>query len=686
MAVLPTPYGDRVVPRASRPVAQVSEDAAAAPGRAVARMGNVVNDAALFVQDREDTAAAKERDAYVSDEIRKLLYDPDTGFSNMYGKDAVAARGAAFERLKQLREVAQKDISNGAKRKLDASLQKRIDGAEQFVDRHTGAQRNAWLEGASTARIEAAEQDSLLSGDISQAFDVISGELTQRADREGWDAAKLDVELERAKSGLVYNQALKMANVNPEAALEYVNARTDDLRPSEALKLKAELEPLAKQYQGRRIGREAFGSLGNMSAALKVAGDSLGMNETDKAEALKAYLADGGVSLDPAKTAWCAAYVNATLAQAGMSGTGSNMARSFLNWGLEVSEPKKGDLVVLSRGKDPASGHVGFFEGYDRAGNIRILGGNQNNAVNVSVYPASRVLGYRRAKPQITMPDDAGSKIAEIMQIDDPRVRKAALDEFNSFYAVAENQRKVQMQAATNAAYSWMVEEGNSPLDLDIETQKILGQDAMDSLLTSYNKRTSGKKDVSDPRVYSELRKMQSRDPDAFASANMLEYADSLSTSDLKKFIDEQNNPPSEEDLNSASRLMSVASSVLEEFKIKDNDNGAAITNGLQYRLLKWQDEFFAREGRKPTDTEIYERAASELIPVVRGGADWVPFNEGTTFAIEYALDGAEPVVINGVTIPGDVVAEQVVLIKERDGEVTNESLMSALTELLEGM
>lgn len=134
-----------------------------------------------------------------------------------------------------------------------------------------------------------------------------------------------------------------------------------------------------------------------MANPIDTAAAALGLNEGDKATALNEYLANGGVNLDPAVTAWCAAFMNATLAQSGMKGTGSNLARSYLEWGQPVDKPQRGDVAVFSRG-DPNGpyGHVGFFEGYNADGSIRVLGGNQGDAVSVSSYGADQLLGFRR--------------------------------------------------------------------------------------------------------------------------------------------------------------------------------------------------------------------------------------------------------------------------------------------------
>jgi len=129
----------------------------------------------------------------------------------------------------------------------------------------------------------------------------------------------------------------------------------------------------------------------------QLAAQQMGMNENAQNAALQEYMSNGGVNLDPAVTAWCAAYVNATLAQTGYKGTGSNLARDFLDWGVDVQDPQKGDLAVFWR-DDPNGpyGHVGFFDGYNDDGTIRVLGGNQGNSVSIAGYSPDQLLGFRR--------------------------------------------------------------------------------------------------------------------------------------------------------------------------------------------------------------------------------------------------------------------------------------------------
>ena len=93
-------------------------------------------------------------------------------------------------------------------------------------------------------------------------------------------------------------------------------------------------------------------------------------------------------------TAWCAAFVGACLDRAGLVGTQSLLARSYLDWGQPAAEAEPGVIAVLSRGSDPALGHVGFLVGLteDR---LVLLGGNQSDAVTVEAFDRARLLGLR---------------------------------------------------------------------------------------------------------------------------------------------------------------------------------------------------------------------------------------------------------------------------------------------------
>ena len=109
------------------------------------------------------------------------------------------------------------------------------------------------------------------------------------------------------------------------------------------------------------------------------------------------------VGVDPVRTEWCAAFVNAILEIEGIPGSESVsenplMARSFLKWGSPINpqDIKRGDIVVFPRGREGWKGHVGFYVGRHSSGKWIILGGNQQNQVRYDLYNPRLALGIRR--------------------------------------------------------------------------------------------------------------------------------------------------------------------------------------------------------------------------------------------------------------------------------------------------
>ena len=148
---------------------------------------------------------------------------------------------------------------------------------------------------------------------------------------------------------------------------------------------------------------------------LEVAKAWLGYDEAnpEQAQALSAFFTKAGISdpstggaLDPNKTAWCAAWLNGVLFESGIEGSGSPVAKSFLDVGESVGngDVQVGDIIVLDRPATNATwdGHVGIVSSINPDGTYQVLGGNQNNSVSISTYGANNVVGLRRVtKPAV---------------------------------------------------------------------------------------------------------------------------------------------------------------------------------------------------------------------------------------------------------------------------------------------
>lgn len=89
---------------------------------------------------------------------------------------------------------------------------------------------------------------------------------------------------------------------------------------------------------------------------------------------------------------WCAEFMNMVERKMGRRGTGSAMAKSFANYGRRVSNPRPGDIAVLSR---RGGGHVGYVMSV-QGNKVKLISGNHGRKVGIGTYPRSRVIAFVR--------------------------------------------------------------------------------------------------------------------------------------------------------------------------------------------------------------------------------------------------------------------------------------------------
>ncbi|KAB0583649.1 TIGR02594 family protein [Ideonella dechloratans] len=110
---------------------------------------------------------------------------------------------------------------------------------------------------------------------------------------------------------------------------------------------------------------------------------------------ITAYHAGTNIAGYDDKVSWCSSFVNWCFERCGVRGTGSALARSWLDWGEALDVPVPGCVVVLWReSRESWKGHVGYYLRHELQ-DVVLLGGNQLGAVQEHRYPLETVLAYR---------------------------------------------------------------------------------------------------------------------------------------------------------------------------------------------------------------------------------------------------------------------------------------------------
>lgn len=141
--------------------------------------------------------------------------------------------------------------------------------------------------------------------------------------------------------------------------------------------------------------------MSNRGLIIQLAASQIGTKEIAGSihnKAIVDYAQEAGIEwIKDDETAWCSTFINWVAHKLGLPKSGSAAARSWEKVGKGVTFPTPGDIVIFWR-KFPNSGygHVGIYMGHTNDGNsVFVLGGNQNNEVNITPLPKNRIVDFR---------------------------------------------------------------------------------------------------------------------------------------------------------------------------------------------------------------------------------------------------------------------------------------------------
>ena len=92
---------------------------------------------------------------------------------------------------------------------------------------------------------------------------------------------------------------------------------------------------------------------------------------------------------------WCGTFCAQVFKEAGLEHKIPKeffRAKAWENAGTKLDKPAYGCVVTFTR---DGGGHVGIVVGKTKTGMLKVLGGNQSNAVNIADFDPKRVTAYR---------------------------------------------------------------------------------------------------------------------------------------------------------------------------------------------------------------------------------------------------------------------------------------------------
>ncbi|MBX3503240.1 MAG: hypothetical protein KF889_27670 [Alphaproteobacteria bacterium] len=206
----------------------------------------------------DNEAIVKGADARLGETEQSLLFDPQTGYLNLQGQDALTKAPAVIDayREAQAREMATM-VDDDQRQMLQDLNERRLASFSTQVERHTEAERIRWYDEAGERRIAQMQADARLhwSDDalLRRALGTTRAEVNEQAERHGWDSALTETTLRR-QTGRTLVAAIEAAVERDPERARSLRARYDHhIEASD----QAALDALLAEAQTREHARQA---------------------------------------------------------------------------------------------------------------------------------------------------------------------------------------------------------------------------------------------------------------------------------------------------------------------------------------------------------------------------------------------------------------------------------------------
>jgi hypothetical protein len=518
---------------------------------------NLNEAAALRLKKLDDETAAKEAQTNFSNWKRNALHGTG-GFLSLSGKAAIAAGPEVVKQSQKARDDFGKDLSPDARTQYEQQTQDDQTDVEKTSIDHSMDARRENVQEVYNDRVRSLTDDIVVNfgnpEKEAQSREFLDNEIEYNGILNNKSPEEIDNDKQRIHFDLNRQIAEDLATKDPIGIHKIISENPDFLREEDKSEVLEHLKPLLIEANSENQFIAIASDIHMPNGYVGTPSDPYIQDEMHTVvrpeifrDTLYTFTQNiTGDGTEPNVTPWSTEIVNNVFGLPVGVGKQNISAKAFRLFGNATDSPKTGDIVVTNDENQEV--RVGFFQGYDKDGNILVLGKHAEEPSHIAVKGVSpeRLISFRTAgnvdSRTLRMANYSLQGLSELDRkadgISDPDVRAATRKKLENYYtgkkANVDNSRDETMQSVMK-----LIEKQPEfdPNKMSLENQIIVGRSGM-KILNEYAERVRLNANVktNEHQLY-KLNDLFAKNPEAFKDIDLYNYRLKLSDSDWKEVL-----------------------------------------------------------------------------------------------------------------------------------------------------
>ena len=248
-------------------------------GVAIDKTSDLMAKRAMLMATEDNEARAKAKDTVLNDTLRGMLFDPERGYFNKKGSDAVEAYKPTMEAAKKLVNETAAAIPEGEARRMFTDIaNRRLDASLDSMSRHASIERRTYLDGVSIARADSSANDAVAyatdPAKREAALNVARSEIITFGRDHGEPAEVTQNKLRNMETKTYVGIVQRIAITDPEGAAKYYEEKRHQIDGQQQGPVESFLKVKTERY---RSTADADAIMGRGTSSPY--GDKVGLNE-----------------------------------------------------------------------------------------------------------------------------------------------------------------------------------------------------------------------------------------------------------------------------------------------------------------------------------------------------------------------------------------------------------------------